>query len=391
MPEKGHDPLLFTPPPAEILAALDGLPKGLDKVLPVRGKHAKALPIDVRRLSEMLTSERGSRPKGYLADAPLLSAYLRAFLPWNLIRLARLLPNLDLGPALANPEGAVVADLGAGPLTFGIALWLARPDLRGLPLRLVCVDPVAKAMRAGRDILASLAGPDSPWKVDTVTGGVGVKLRRKADLLVTANTLNELDISGRSEDRTSALARDLARALTPEGRLLVIEPGVRGAVRALTLLRQFLLDEQDMVPLAPCPHHGPCPMTGLGRSAWCHFTFPARPAPDWLLKLSARSELPKTSLSLSFLLMARADAPPSGGVRMVSGAFPVPGGQGQYGCSERGLVLTVRPNALPALESGRLIPPRWPEEETRDPKSGALVMPMLTPEKPAGGQSEGKK
>ena len=375
--------LLFTPPTAEALAILENLPRALGKVLPVRAKHAKNLPFDVRRLSELLTSERGSLPKGYLADAPVLSAYLRAFLPWNLVRLARLLPNLDLGPALESPDGAVIADLGAGPLTFGLALWLARPDLRTRPLRLVCVDPVAKAMRAGRDLFAILAGEDSPWKVDTVTGGVGMKLRRRADLLVAANTLNELDISGRSEERTSALARDLARALAPDGRLLVVEPGMRGAVRAMTLLRQYCMEEQDMVPLSPCPHAGPCPMTGLGQGPWCHFTFPATPAPGWLMDLSSRAELPKTSLSLSFLLMSRQDAPASGGVRMVSAPFPVPGGQGQYGCSDRGLVLTVRSNNLPAFESGRLIEARWPDEVIRDPKSGGLVMPLDAAGNPA--------
>ncbi len=165
---------LFTPPaPPEALAALDKLPRALDKVLPVRGKHAKALPFDVKRLSELLTSERGNRPKGYLADAPVLSAYLRAFLPWNLVRLCRLLPNLDLRRSPASPSGAVIVDLGAGPLTFGLALWLAR---------LTC-GTNACAWSAwtrwprpcGPDGTSWPAWPDpNPrGKVDTVTGGVG--------------------------------------------------------------------------------------------------------------------------------------------------------------------------------------------------------------------------
>ncbi len=56
-----------------------------------------------------------------------------------------------------------------------------------------------------------------------------------------------------------------------------------------------------MAPISPCPHTGPCPMTGLGRSAWCHFTFPAAPAPGLAHEFVGPGRAAqRSSLSLSF-------------------------------------------------------------------------------------------
>ncbi|MGE4553187.1 MAG: small ribosomal subunit Rsm22 family protein [Desulfovibrionaceae bacterium] len=372
-------------------AELDRLPAALRAALNLRPRHQAQLPADIHRLSTILTSERADRPRGYLTDPHFSSAYLHYFLPWNLLRLMRLLSSRPFAPVLDLPDGAVVADLGSGPLTLPLALWMCRPELRARRLNFVCVDAVPKVMRLGLEIFRRFSNtapaqgdaPDSghdagPWRITLVKGGVGMPLRERPDLLCMVNVLNEMD-TGMA--RMAGLAQQLARQLAPAGRLLVVEPGVRRSAQALALLREELL-EYDLLPELPCPHQEPeCAMPGLGRGAWCHFTFDAEGAPEWLTDLAAASGLPKHGLSLSFLL-ASARAKPTGGARVVSAPFTVPGGVGLYACTDRGqALLRIQLRDAPP-PSGALRPTPWPEAPQKDPKSGAWILPLERPGRP---------
>jgi hypothetical protein len=385
---------LFPRPSRDFLTQLAGLPKHLDAAMPMRRQHRRELPGEIRHLSHLLTDERGDLKRDYLADPATLSAYLRYFLPWNIYRLGVLFAGLGLDPGGDNPNGAAtIIDLGAGPLTAPLALWLSRPRLRKRPLTFICVDRAPKPMRLGLDVLHSLAaaqGGLAPWKITLVKGPLDARLREKADLIFVANALNEVLHRGESEElleTAEAMAGHLSSMLTPTGALCVVEPGVRPSAHLLAALRRGFL-HHGLKPLAPCPHTEPCPMSGRGYTAWCHFNFDAEAAPGWLKKLSDEAKLPKDNVSLSFLHFSakgRKLAPGEGKslVRAVSGPFelPAPDGMaphrfGQYACSERGLTLLSLPKKHLVPLPGTLLEAAWPDYPETDSKSHALILPL---------------
>lgn len=379
---------LLPGPPADLvdgLARLEGL---LAEVLPLRPKHRAALPGGVTRLSAMLTAERDDLPRDYMTRPEHLAAYLHWFLPWNIYRQGRLLAGLPLDLA----DGARIVDLGAGPLTFLLSLWLARPDLRGRALRYEGVDQAEPALRAGRDLFAALAGPAAgAWQVTTRRGAAGPRPGPGADLVVAANLLNELEPErggrrrGPDVQEHERLVLGWERMVAPGGRLLLIEPGVRPAAAQLVRLRTAALERGWRVE-APCTHAETCPLPGRRGGAWCHFACDTAGAPRWLEALGRAAKLPKERASLSFLLLQAGGGAAAAGarfrVRVVSDAFDLPGSRrGCYACGEAGLVLLTLPLRdaafLPA--SGDALSVTVPEGAARDGRSGAAVVALGRP------------
>ena len=382
-------PGLFPPPTEEFCQRLAGVAALIQEVLPLRARHREALPAAVRTLSGYLTAERDQLPRDYMNQPPLLSAYLHYFLPWNLYRQGRLLEGLDL----RIRPGAQIVDLGAGPLTFLLALWLARPGLRDQELKYYAVDRGEAVLKHGRQLFRLLAGK-STWQVHTEKTLAGIGRTPRADLLIMANFINELEWGseprGREPDAEVASAHDLLldkweAQVAEEGAILLIEPGMRASGRNLVRLREAAL-ARGWHAAAPCPHAAACPMPGQRNRPWCHFNFAPTGAPEWLIKLSRRSKLPKERASLSFLLLTRGGNPPvrvaaeagPDRVRVVSQAFDLPDWQrGSYGCSAAGLVLLqdVRKGAAAEPAPGDLLQVVWPEKMQKDEKSGALIVP----------------
>ena len=240
---------LFSPLDAFCRNALAQLPKALDAVMPLSRNHRADLPEAIRDLSAMLTYERGGLGRSYWSAPRYVSAYLRYFLPWNLVRLTGLLPGLDLPVPVCDAETPVtIADLGSGPLTLPIALWLSRPDWRAVPLTLVCVDTVPRPMEMGRSILehmAKLSGEPLNWTIRLVRSPLMQSFRelRSPYLLMAGNVLNELkDKPGVSVDeRMADLAVAVGRTLHPEGTALFIEPGTRLGGTLTAKLRETAL------------------------------------------------------------------------------------------------------------------------------------------------------
>ncbi len=406
---------LFPEPDAQAKALLEGYIRVLSRVRPLKAKHAKSLPEDIFKLSRTLTAERGELESDYLTAPGPLSAYLSYFLPWNLWRMVRLFQGLGLD----LPEGGRVVDVGAGPLTVAQALWMALPALRPRRLSVTCLDRTPKPMREGLALMDALRhGRDDArvWSLNCRTGGPFTRLEQRADLVVCANTLNELplDEKGLLLDRVEETGRALLRMLTPGGRILVIEPGTRRSGRILSLLRDVFLEE-GLRPLSPCPHAGPCPFPAEGGKGWCHFTFEAHTAPAWLRSLAAKAGLAKNQASLSFLYFANDGESPTEGdfdddeaertpmsemriggeeglVRVLSAPFALPGGlRGRYGCCGQGAALLTWPEASPVLlHPGDLVrPPRLPEGQTppKDPKTGAVILPLIAAQAQAPAQA----
>jgi hypothetical protein len=398
----------------------------IEETFPVPGRFRSKLPGDVAELSRLLTSARGERDGGYLNRPNLLSAYLRYFLPWNVFRLCRVfsfaagssasLTGRGILPLLS--DGDAVTDLGSGPLTLPIALWIAFPELRRTKPEFRCVDKSAAVLEAGHKLFKAFcasSGADAAWRIKTIHASMEEPLRGKPAKLVSAiNVFNEISagkyLGGRFEGNAQKAAVLLDRHCAPDGLILAAEPGNPQGGAFITALRAALL-EKGRPPAAPCPHAGPCPMSANAaaefhgekqkitgdknkKAKWCHFAFDTEAVPPALHKLSAAAGIPKERATLSFLLSgpvtdrqvqgansARTDgnaAPDLLGVRIISDAFPVSVGKtgtGRYGCSQKGMVLvTGSRTQLNAAVSGTLLELPFPADERRDPISGALVV-----------------
>jgi SAM-dependent methyltransferase len=402
---------LLARPGAELIGDLGRIVAAARAAFPVPSSRRRDLPGAVRDLSRLLTRERSDLRRPYWVSPRFAAAYLHYFLPWNVYRLAWLLPGLDLP---RRPD-AVMLDLGSGPLTLPLALWCARPELRGRPLTFICADTAASVLETGRDILRLLSGDACPWRIVLRRGPLEKSLARyaaEADCVMAGNVLNELPSAGRAftEEDAARLMDLLASRLSPGGRVLLVEPGTRlgGSIIALAR-REALL--RGLFPLAPCTHSAPCPMlapfpgfpgrreearageayrindasaeTGGARrsSSWCHFSLPAADAPPILHALSREARLEKRGLSLSCLLLhkpvrgertntARHPALP---LRVMSDCIRLPGETepARYACCERGLALLRDAARVPSGGFSLACPP---EREERDAKSGALLL-----------------
>jgi len=376
---------LFGPLPRETRQLLDGVPALIDKTFPLPGRFRSKLPSDIAELSRLLTSGRGERGLSYLGRPNLLSAYLRFFLPWNLYRLCRLLPGLDI-QLRANDA---VTDLGCGPFTFAAALWICRPDFRGIPLGFSCIDRSGPALEAGKKLFAALAGENGPWKIRALKAEIGAgKTAPGAALVCASNVFNEMygDISRCGAETLKHNAEKSARLLegyasgTGESALLVVEPGFPRCGEFIGLLRNALI-ERGRRPLSPCPHDGACPLLGCagrGKKRWCHFAFETEDAPRDLRRLALSAGIPKERAVLSFAHMGRRESAQAKSadseLRIISDAFPLPRRHfGRYACSKRGLVLLAgEEGAIGNIGFGTLANAVFKKGE-RDAKSGALL------------------
>lgn len=373
----------------------------IDKTFPIPPRFLSALKYDIADLSRLLTSERPERREGYLSEPRFLSAYLRYFLPWNIIRLCAIFSEPDVAALLTeklSPKNGLpqeVLDLGSGPLTAPLALWTAFPALRSAPISVTAVDGVRSVLAAGKKLMLSYTGSDCPWKLALRQARFDAKCESSKAAFVTAvNVLNEIfaktaqaDVAALSAAADKCAAR-LIRAAAPDGVILVAEPGVPRSAQFLSLLKKSF-ESSGLKILFPCPDGAACSMPGGAKgSKWCHWTIDADGAPERLRKLTGEAVGTKEKLTFSYLLAGRADeaappAPPStearGGAfktRVVSAAFPLPGGAvGRYGCSRHGLVLlTGSAEAQARLSSHSLI--TISESGGRDRKTGALVAPL---------------
>ena len=312
--------------------------------MPANSKQLVALPKIIRELSHQMTDDRGSRRLGYMNEKTFLASYVRYFMWWNLVRLARLFSNLDFG---FLSGGGVCLDIGSGPLTLPCALWLARPDLRQKKLVWYVMDISQLALSLGEEIFLSVAAATGgePWKIVRVKGPLGTAVKEKARFVTCANMFNEL-LQSRGGEPPDYLAKKYSQALfkyldfesdrgaenfrdakncggpanevraASEGSaandrscpaVFLAEPGTPNSARFVSLMRDAFI-RRGLFALAPCPHQQSCPMDGRragkggANGKWCNFAFDTDDAPKKLLALSAKAGIPKERAVISFVL-----------------------------------------------------------------------------------------
>ncbi len=386
---------------------LEYFPMLLDQVLPLDAKKKQLLPQHIHTLFHELTDERSSRKTHYLNDPVKLSAYTHYYVWWNLVRLTKLLQNLEI----PLDDGDYAADFGSGPLTLVCALWIAKPKLRKKRLTWYCVDISNKALSFGEELFLALCAytgkkdnGEIPWTVKKVCGAFGTPLSEKVSLITEANMFNEIfwNSSLSLDDQAEKTHRTVMHYLKPAGSVLFIEPGIPLAGEFLSLLRTEFVEAGFSI-YAPCPHVGVCcfpnrPLqTGTAKMPiafhkWCHFTFETHDSPENLLRLSEASHLGKERASLSFLYGTLSSSALSSGnaekassegipVRICSDIIkPDPQTIGRYACSEKGFMFITghayKESVLNTAVSGTLL--ILPEEAVkfhqRDKKTHALLV-----------------
>ena len=366
--------------PADAQKVLQNFDQIAQAALPANSKQLVALPKQIRELSHQMTDDRGSRRLGYMNEKTFLSAYIRYFVWWNLVRLTRLFANLDFG---FLRDGDVCLDIGSGPMTLVCALWLACPTLRQKKLVWYALDISQAALTAGEELFLSVAAATGgePWKIVRVKGPLGTSIKQKAALVTCANMFNEIlqkqseppDFLAKKYSQALFKYLDFAEETSPA--IFLAEPGTPGCGRFVSLMRDAFI-RRGLNALAPCPHQGSCPMDGrrAGKNGatgkWCNFAFETDDAPKKLLALSAKAGIPKERAVLSFVFAQTVASPKSGRVlgqgkvtatetaskpktcggriRIASDIIRVPASEpgqkpriGHYACSERGLLLAL--------------------------------------------------
>ncbi len=393
-------------------------PELINSIIPMNKAQRNDLVYACRDLSQSLTSDRKELAEIYWSKPRLLSAYFHYFLPWNLIRLTKLFSDLNFGKI---PENPLIVDLGSGPLTLPLALWLARPDLRQKEVHIVACDLAPQPLNLGKKLFLNIIqefDPSSKWKISTIRTPLYKALGQingNPWLISLGNVLNEMEEKKNFPvyKQIEHLVIDAEKILREDGKIFAVEPGTRQGARVLSQFRHiatqaysdfdsedddyddgldYEMEDQEseasFMVLSPCSHNEICPLFSPKNfnknSAWCHFNCHIDHAPVFLKKLSEQAGLDKKSLSLSFLFLAKINEAKrilkqeknKNLARIISDAFVLPDypGRARYACHEQGLLL------LPftqSLESSSLCNVEIIKPIKRDFKSKAIIAKAL--------------
>ena len=311
------------------------------------------LAQSVLELSDLFVGRAPWRGE-YASSAELRRAYLRYYLPVNLPKI-----RVPLAEWLRRHPGRLAGtslrclDLGSGP---GSALLGLADFVRGLPagerprrLEMVALDQSFESLRDAGRLLERFAERTSvtiefqPLRLDLVSERAELFPLAAAggrfDVVIAANVICE--IVRESADADEALGRAAAvvsaaadRLLSPQGSILVIEPGLRDTARDLHRLRDRWLASTALHVEAPCLHEAPCPALVTDRD-WCIADLAWEP-PTIVADVDRRTGLRKGSLKFAYLVLTRESAAPLPAVtwRVVSDVLDLKGERRVYLCAD---------------------------------------------------------
>ncbi|MBO4437867.1 MAG: hypothetical protein J5798_00835 [Spirochaetaceae bacterium] len=378
--------------------------KDFDEIIqsesPLNSKQLCALPYKIRDLSHELTDTRGKRRLGYMNSKESIAAYVRYFSWWNLYRLCSVLESLPAGAFDFLGDGDAVLDIGSGPLTAVIALWLSRPELRQKKLNIIVTDLSHNALLLGEELYMAVAARTcadggEPWHITRIKGTFGVEIRQKASFVICANMVNELvqDSERTPDEDAKNIQRKLFSYADEKAAFFLVEPGVPRGSRFISLFRDGFIRKGFNI-CSPCPQCAACAFPGTRNAKWCHFVRGTDEAPAALAKRSEAAGLPKDRAAVSFVFAENiSGAPKAAGalsgasdgkpqktlaVRVVSDEIALPGGRkGRYACSRWGAVLLTG-RQLKDIKSGSLVTIKIDDSKKpllqKDKKTGFLTI-----------------
>ena len=279
----------------------------------------QSIATGVARLSELFTRGGLNAGTAYLEDPQLRASYLSYYVPVNLSKVQLLLDELQpVFPTVRNEEFRVL-DLGGGPGTgaLGTLDWCRYSSmLFPASVRMTVVDHSPQALSLCAEFWQTYSreceGQTIP-PLQTVEHNLERSLpsrirtvgREKGyDLIIVQNLLSEL-FTGSSDPigQRTTLVETILGCLTAAGSLMLIEPALRSASRALHQVRDKLLAGQNCSVYSPCLHDSPCPAL-VKPDDWCHEERKWE-IPSWIAHVDREMGFIKDALKFSYVILRK--------------------------------------------------------------------------------------
>ncbi len=259
---------------------------GLPMPIAAQSRPVKQVAAAVKTISDKYLAADGHFQDDLFHNPALRTAYLSYFLPVNLIKLFPLLDEVFSHPDIAGLDGPEVSilDLGCGPGTFllGVLEYYSAGretifSSHVQQINLWGIDRSAACLAAARDVMSrylqtAVLPAHMRCALHLQSGSLASKMfpdpllpaGRRFDLIIAGNVLTEL-----ASADCQKLVPVFEQLLSPQGTLLLIEPGTKTASRHLITLRNMLLEQTGLTLYAPCPARGLCPSLENPQD-WCH-------------------------------------------------------------------------------------------------------------------------
>jgi ribosomal protein RSM22 (predicted rRNA methylase) len=227
----------------------------------------------------------GKPSSGVIREADDALAYALTRLPATYAACAAVFREAERMAPRFRPRSILDAGAGTAAASWaaletwpgvGAATWLdSSPPFLALAAKLAIEGPAP--LRTASAQRADLTG-GGPWP--------------KAELVVASYALAEI-----AADRQAAVVQALWEAC--DGVLALIEPGTPAGYQRILAAREALIGAGASI-LAPCPHHGPCPLSGAD---WCHFSVRLPRSRDH--RMAKGADVPFEDERFAYLLAAR--------------------------------------------------------------------------------------
>jgi len=299
-----------------------------------RTERARIVP-SLRRQVDAFTTERSHDGRSHLSTDVEVAAYLAYYGVRSFMVVRRFAEDYAL-------DGRRVLDLGAGPGSAAFAI--CEPRDAG---DLVLVERQERALNTARSLAVRLRIPTPRLERRSVEELAWPG--RSFSTVVAANTINEWtdDVMARVK-----ILRRAADSLMPGGRLLIVEPAMRGTARALSTLRDQLIAAGLGVE-GPCTHIAACPLLARRRD-YCHGRLELDVPEDFAALGVEASGVALGDADFASLIVGKGATPRADGLRVIGDVRREKGRDRLFLCGAEGMVECYALTGRGALARGSL-------------------------------------
>jgi ribosomal protein RSM22 (predicted rRNA methylase) len=247
-------------------------------------KDSKYLAECVLKLSDYFVSKSGSTPWD---EAWAQAAYLAYYFPIGYVRGLAVREQL---PESVRLSGARVFELGSGPGNVSAAFFDQGQSWS-------CLEISSSASRLHASLFLEVYSQTISRLINRPKQG------EKFDLGLFSFVINEL-----SE----------VPDFSPFTTVVILEPATHQDFKSFLNIRSQLIQSGFQI-VAPCPHDGPCPLSGA--RDWCHDRIGFQ-APNWFSEIEKYLPMRNQTVTFSYLVATRLRDLPRAEARLVGDMLP---------------------------------------------------------------------